>query len=479
MAMGSFCFIVVSLSGVRPLLAAETQQSCGNVLLQSRQAVERVEVLRDQEAPHAAGWLGWGRWVGQEDLWHMQNMHGESLFARHMPGACFEEAACRHAHAFQAHNFESVESWSSYLSTTFGLGISGGYGGFTASIDASMGSNAGSSGSVSKRFSYAVKSLQRKCYRLIRDKFCAYNMSNLQPALLQRLSSLPLGSPYTAEKMEAWKSAFVQRFGTHLTLGSSHGALVQSLASVDASSELNSDCMSAGMCLKFGWIGAGSAGLSLCSNSSRCDNSSKASESQRSTCVAIGGDPALQSQVCQASVTQDDVDLWLQGGDVEAGSSAYRYSFMPISDFLTNVNFTRFYKAALTLEKAVEYSNCRLGKTPPEYAWEDSTCKCVRQCQNGGVLDPSTCTCKCRGNAKQGWTGPGCTETYGSCQPGVGTGNPGAARRCPVAGKCASWTDSHVCKPTDVCCATNFGTTCCPFGSSCRCGGSSCSCRAN
>merc|ERR1712045_908992 len=151
-------------------------------------------------------------------------------------------------------------------------------------------------GTVSKRFSYAVQSLQRKCYRLIRDKFCAYNMSNLQPALLQRLSSLPLGTPYTAEKMEAWKSAFVQRFGTHLTLGSSHGALVQSLASVDESSELSSDCMSAGMCMKFGWMGVGNADLSLCSNSSRCDNSGKPLKSQRSTCVAIGGDRTLQSQ---------------------------------------------------------------------------------------------------------------------------------------------------------------------------------------
>jgi len=115
----------------------------------------------------------------------------------------------------------------------------------------------------------------------------------------------------------------------------------------------------------------------------------------------------------------------LAGGDLQAGSSAYRYSFMPISDFLTNVDFDEFYETALTLERAVEYSNCRIGQNPPVQAWDDSGCRCVRQCDNGGELDLATCTCKCRGNAKQGWTGPTCSEAYGSCQAGVGTGNPG------------------------------------------------------
>jgi len=470
---------VLALGTSRVVLAKEIPESCGNALLQSHQTLERVEAISDQEAPHAAGWLGWGHWLAQEDLWHMQSMRGEGLFARHMPGSCFKEADCRHAHAFKETNFDSVESWSSYFSNSFGLGLSGGYGGISASVDASMGTSVGSSGQVSKRLSHAVRSSQRKCYRLIRDDGCAYNRSNLQPAFLERLASLPLGEPYTVENMEVWKTAFIQRFGTHLTLTSSHGALVQSLASVDARSEMTSDCMASSFCLKFGWVGAGNAGLSLCSNSSRCDNSSRSSNSQRSTCVAIGGDPALQSQICNKDVPRETMDSWLLGGSVNEGSSVYRYSFMPIADFLTNVDWNEYNKAAVTLERAVEYSNCPLGESPPAFAWEESKCKCVRQCQNGGTLDANTCTCKCNGNAKQGWTGPSCTESYGSCQPGVGTGNPGAARRCPNDGKCASWYDSHICKPTDVCCATNFGTTCCPFGSSCQCNSRNCVCRSN
>jgi len=118
----------------------------------------------------------------------------------------------------------------------------------------------------------------------------------------------------------------------------------------------------------------------------------------------------------------------------------------------------------------------------PQYASEKPAGpKCApRVCYNGGKWDPRACACKCRGNAKHGWTGPYCRKTYGSCQPGAGSWNPDASDQCPVANKCASWTDSHTCKPTDVCCATKFGTTCCPFGSSCQCqfNGWSCSCKA-
>merc|ERR1740123_850701 len=83
-------------------------------------------------APQAASWLGWGRWVAREDFWTMQTSHGESLFARHMPGSCFREAECRHVHGFKSEQFDTVETWSDYYSNLFGLGFSGGYGGFSA-----------------------------------------------------------------------------------------------------------------------------------------------------------------------------------------------------------------------------------------------------------------------------------------------------------------------------------------------------------
>lgn len=246
------------------------------------------------------------------------------------------------------------------------------------------------------------------------------------------------------------------------------------MSSADAHSEMSSSCRDSSFCLKFGWMNA--VGIDLCSKTNKCDNSTRSSESSRATCVALGGDPALQNQICGGEVSEETVDSWLRGGNLTSGSSAYRFSFMPMWEFLTNVNFTEFREAAQMLRKAVEYSNCRINENPPVQAWDGSACQCVRKCANGGTLNPDTCTCKCKGNAKHGWTGPECEETYGSCQPGVGTGNRGAAQECPVRGSCSSWYDSHLCKPTEVCCATNIKTTCCPYGNSCKCSVDRCSC---
>merc|ERR1740121_2135700 len=205
----------------------------------------------------------------------------------------------------------------------------------------------------------------------------------------------------------------------------------------------------------------------------------KSSTEEKSRCVANGGDPELQSRMCSPNVARETVEAWLRGGDVDAGSSAYNYKFMPIWNFLTNVDFEEFEEAANTLEKAVEYSNCRIGQNPPVQDWSDSGCRCVRRCENGGTLDEASCTCKCRGDVRQGFTGPTCSETYGSCQPGIGTWSPKASNRCRASGKCAStWGDSQRCGKTEVCCAASWGAKCCPFGSTCECNWNNCQCIA-
>jgi len=143
------------------------------------------------------------------------------------------------------------------------------------------------------------------------------------------------------------------------------------------------------------------------------------------------------------------------------------------------------YQNTRSIGKAREYHMC---KALPSNVWQwsaedcgsangEGKCKCIRKCENGGVLDEATCTCKCRGNAYQGWKGETCTEEYGSCQPGAGTGNPKAARKCPETNQCASWFHGYNCKQTEVCCITDFHGTCCPYGSTCNCGVSKCSCR--
>lgn len=460
----------------------------GISLLQTHEALGRAPAqgarASPRSAPHAAGWLGWGHRPAAEDLWNMQSLEGERVFARHIPGDCFVEEDCRTAQSFESQHFDSVEAWSKYYSNAFDLGPVG----LANSIRVSVGMK----GDQSKRLSYVAVSAQHTCYRFMQDDRCAFNVSNLQPALLERVRALPKGSPYDAEKMQAWQSGFFARFGTHVTFNSSHGALVQALAVVDTSSESSQACLESGLCQRFGWLAPATsnltesnltralAGSELCSNSSaRCDSRTGATlseMSERSTCVALGGDPLLQGKICRKTVAGDTLDDWLQGGDISSGSSAFRYSFMPLADLLRKVDSEAYSEAAQTIEKAIEFSTCKTSEDPPRWAWSESGCTCARVCENGGALDEATCTCSCRGSAEHGWTGPICTETYGSCQPGNGTQRESSARECSRQNRCDSWFSGSACKATDVCCATVFGTRCCSFGSICDCSTMGCQC---
>ena len=94
------------------------------------------------------------------------------------PGLCFRVADCGHTHNFKAGHFDSEEAWSIYLSSSFGLGFSGGYGGLSGSADASMGSPTGGSGRVSQRLAYTMKTSQCRRYRRVRDNHCAFVRSD-------------------------------------------------------------------------------------------------------------------------------------------------------------------------------------------------------------------------------------------------------------------------------------------------------------
>lgn len=479
--------MVAVATSVQLMSSVDSLESCpstrGNSLLQTQQVVGKMSVGDEVEggipAPQAAGWLGWGHHVAMEDLWLLQNIQGESLLKRDIPEDCFERHECPHTHFFDSEHFESVESWSEFYSSDFSLGGSSGFGGISLSIDSSLGYNSGSSGSRSKTLSYAVTDSARGCFRLVRDQHCAYNKSNLQPALLERVNALPKG--HDAITLNAWVSAFVGRFGTHMTFGSTHGALVQSLTFADSQSGASHSCMDRSLCQKFGWVAPSASEFqdqasNVCVNASRCDNRTGSSASERSTCIAVGGDKNLSLKICQASVPQETMEAWLGGGDMNSGTSIIRYSFMPIATFLTNVDF-EFREAADTLTKAIEFSECHLDGNPPLQQWtEEGTCECARNCQNGGTMDTSTCLCTCLGDENHGWQGPTCEETYGTCQPGRGTWNDEAAGRCSINNVCASWWSGSTCRPTDVCCASRTGTKCCDFGSTCHCGHSGCDC---
>jgi len=208
-----------------------------------------------------------------------------------------------------------------------------------------------------------------------------------------------------------WKAKFIERFGTHISMTSSHGSHIQALASIDSRAASASACNTRSLCSGFDWVASAKGGPKACLKGQECDNISSASRSQTLKCAALGGDSALTSEMCLPDTPQLVFDKWEQGGDLDSASSAIGYSFLPLSEFIKNLDHEHD-AAAQTLAKAVEYSNCLMGQDPPVYEWINEKCKCVRQCENGGTLDPATCTCSCSGDPKHGFDGPTCAGMY-------------------------------------------------------------------
>jgi len=429
-------------------------------------------------APQARGWLGLGIWADQQNFWNMELQFGESLFTQDLPDSCFVEAQCPAVHSSEFRSFSSVDKWTQYYSSKFGVSAKVGYYGFTESISASVGSTISNIARSQRELTYAASIFQKKCYALIQSEGCTYNQSSWADNFKQRLKELPHGSPYDEEKMMAWKTGFIQAFGTHIAVESSHGAKIQALTSMDSRHESAKDCTSSSICSSFGFILAESSNdCQISSNTTSCDDSSSLKSSLTEKCVAVGGKPSEQFSVSGAKASAQEIEKWVSGANVDTDSSAINYDLIPISELLNGADLA-YQPVADTLQKAVEYANCLVGQKPPLQEWIDGKCQCVRECENGGTLNPSSCTCECRGDVQHGWVGVTCSETYGKCQPGPGTGNPSAADRCPLNNRCSPDWGQKTCEDTDVCCATDFGAKCCPFGNTCDCGAGSCDCVA-
>lgn len=433
------------------------------------------------------GVLGRGHWVAKEDFWSMHSLESVSLFKWEFPADCFEEAQCGAASGFQQNSFSSVRSWASHFGKSFGLDIGGSYEGFSGSVSSSVGSDVYGKGHVIDEISYVRRTSVRKCKHLIRTKRCALNKDLVVPDLINWIENLlPIGRPFTAERMLQWERLFIQKYGTHYTIASIHGAMVQAISNSHSSSSVSKKCLDSSLCGNFGFVNpetvvvdpngtaGGAASLAFCSSANECTSKEHANQAASQSCVAKGGQINLQSKVCGSSISADDLESFLDGGELDSGSSVIRFTFKPIAEFLTNLD-PNYLKAALTLTMAVEFANCRIREGIQSWS-EDHGCQCSRECQNGGTLDTTDCSCSCRKDDKHGWTGPTCGQTFGSCQSGTGSGNPDASDSCKDGNQCASAVDKHHCKPTDVCCATDLNTKCCPFGSVCNCGAFSCDC---
>jgi len=96
--------------------------------------------------------------------------------------------------------------------------------------------------------------------------------------------------------------------------------------------------------------------LSGCPDSLSCDMSNACHNSYHDSCVLGGGDPEiLATQLCSQNVTSEDVQQFLNSGNMSSRTSVIGYSFRPLSDVLL---WTGFSNQSRMLAKAIEYHGC-------------------------------------------------------------------------------------------------------------------------
>lgn len=256
--------------------------------------------------------------------------------------------------------------------------------------------------------------------------------------------------------------------------------MVRAVASVDSQTKDAQQYLSTAFCFDLSWLTY--VNMKLCSRNNQSQSSSESTYNYHKSCRAFGGDQSsMHINPCTPSSASSEEDktaefnTWLGGGEQGEGQSIYKYDLMPVADILGAMGLDKFTNQ---MEKAVEFHSC----VAPRFKWvqadsgNEHFCKCDLTCQNYGTLNDD-CTCTCRGDDYHGWSGDDCSEPYGTCQMGTNSGNPSNAANCPVNGNtCASNSWQQICKPSEVCCLTNFEGKCCPFGSSCSCGVGDCEC---
>eukprot|EP00927_Polykrikos_kofoidii_P062909 TRINITY_DN5770_c0_g1_i4.p1 TRINITY_DN5770_c0_g1~~TRINITY_DN5770_c0_g1_i4.p1 ORF type:complete len:514 (-),score=81.10 TRINITY_DN5770_c0_g1_i4:99-1547(-) len=411
------------------------------------------------------GSIGVGIDAARSNFWTFAGNYPLEFYSDDMDPSCFTEEPCSHSEDKGASDFTSTKSWEENVVQRFGIDIHGGYKGFTGSLSASMGLDFDNSWSEDKDITWAHLSKTRKCYEL--RSSCLTNPAFLSDRVKSLLDKLASRTGTDSHTMDLWTAAFVRQFGSHVVVKSSHGGLIQSTSSMDKSCKSSSSLRTAAACGNFSFMEYISAGL--CAHSSDDKNSSGCQSTLKTVCTAVGGDDHTSSRVCSNDTTADEINSFLESGDVNSSSSIISLELRPMDEVLIQMGY---FDAALQVGKAIEYYSCKY----PLGAWVSdgnggNFCKCALECKNGGTLDTHSCSCSCPGDDDHGFTGMDCSKTYGKCVRGVGaSGTPTAKMRACVDGNtCGGIEHSEKCGNSDVCCNRDEAGLCCPFGSICNC----------
>lgn len=417
------------------------------------------------------GMIGLGLDVKNSNLWDYSSPSPivHDVFDA-LPLECIQEYACPQPRTFYSNQYQDTRSWAEEFIKTFGVTVDVSFDGFSGSIAASVGKSDSSSWIEQRDVFYGIYMSVQKCHRLLDTCLSNGTLYNNVVAAISR-PDLPLDT--NATSMDVWREVILSQFGTHVITQSQSGAAIKTVVSADVSCQFSSDCLLHRACLNLGFLGI--ASISLCSNKTQCDISSACESTIQQSCILTGGDTNFTAaQLCNNnSDTPALLQSFLNSGDPTSPSSVVQLELITLADLLGQ-HAPVPLATVHVLQKAVEYYGCS-----PPMAWmldsasAEFSCQCNIQCLNGGVKNPDSCTCSCRGDRAHGWQGETCSETYGNCQPGPGSND----NACPGdTNVCASHSESPTCLNTDVCCNRDTHAACCPFGSGCHCTGGHCDC---
>lgn len=412
-------------------------------------------VAEAQNTPVFSSFLGKGYNIANKDMWTMGQSMAFDVFQLNLPDSCFQILDCSHVSTSETGSYSSTEEWSRQVSTDLGIDGKGMYEMVTASVSASYGSTTSYEHGSSRQSFYAKSYNRQACYQM--RPSCIFNTSYVTPELFEVASKLPVGVSDPAS-LDQWEQQFLQRFGSHVTIYSEHGAQVRSLTSIDTQTLTSKDCLELKACATLGYL---TNTAKVCPSKNTCTLHDNVDKAVTHSCVVAGGDSKSAATAAICSGNSSAWEAFMGSGDIKSGSSAYSYKYKSIAELL---NTNGYAQQAAALELAVRRQGC----VQPQYTYMQTAtgaydCVCTLTCQHGGTVDPTTCTCNCPGTSLQGYRGTFCAEEYGMCQHGAGSATIGP--HCDTSPFCGATE----CSPASTCCKApvlNNGA-CCPYMSKC------------
>lgn len=379
------------------------------------------------------GFLGRGYDIMESDLWTFEDVRPTEFYRLDIPDACFQKWPCPRTEAAEANFFDSIADFSRSFYSSFGIRLEGRLMGIEGSLSASMQKSLAQYGESTRSILDVRISKRASCYHMRGE--CAFDPGSLNPIVLDVIETLPVDSA-DAKAMALWDRRFIQRFGTHVSLDSVHGARVKIIATSNSSQEGMEHFLRSAVhaYISSDWGEHIGGKLAISPENEQLDNRSLAQTSYSVRCSAIGGSTA-QSPCIKVEQLKTDTEAHGVGDRLEEfflseslsdGRSVLSMLLEEMAYVLDRMGYTNHSR---TLTKASEYRRCRWPFHWAKIGEEEHGCKCQLTCQNSGEVDEDSCTCKFPSDEFRGRTGANRSQPFGTCQMGPASCGQGARHR--------------------------------------------------